>query len=213
MRRGCTGLAGRCVAQPIAASVGCSQPAPHPASCLPPPAPAGPLANNITTFTAGVAASLPVRNVAAQLQSAAAVGHSSAVATVATVSAALESTWGRDRCAAERCLSASLLCLPVVPWAVWLTRRAAVPASALGGSLPPAGPRCQPCCCPPAPAAHCRLPKECQSPTEWFIADDEQQHVRIFVIQVGGADAALVRIVAAQWWCVATQWCACMDAL
>lgn len=55
------------------------------------------LANNITPFTASVTASLPVQNVAAQLQSAAAAGHSSAVATVATVSAALESTWGRDR--------------------------------------------------------------------------------------------------------------------
>jgi hypothetical protein len=82
------------------------------------------LANNITPFTASVTASLPVQNVAAQLQSAAAAGHSSAVATVATVSAALESTWGRDR-----------------------------------------------------------LPKECQSPTEWFIADDESQHIRYFVIQ------------------------------
>lgn len=85
---------------------------------------AGPLANNITTFTASVAGSLPVRSVAAQLQSAAAVGHSSAIATVATVSAALESTWGRDR-----------------------------------------------------------LPKECQSPTEWYICDDGAGHTRYFVLQ------------------------------
>lgn len=31
----------------------------------------------------------------------------------------------------------------------------------------------------------CRLPKECQSPTEWFIADDPATHTRYFVIQVG----------------------------
>ncbi len=50
---------------------------------------AGPLANNIIAL----GTLPPVRSVAAQLQSAAAVGHSSAVATVATVTAALESTW------------------------------------------------------------------------------------------------------------------------
>ena len=37
---------------------------------------------------------------------------------------------------------------------------------------------------PAAPrAARRRLPKECQSPTEWFIADDPAQHIRYFVIQ------------------------------
>ncbi|KAL4443837.1 hypothetical protein ABPG75_011574 [Micractinium tetrahymenae] len=83
---------------------------------------AGPLANNIIAL----GTLPPVRSVAAQLQSAAAVGHSSAVATVATVTAALESTWS-------------------------------------GQSS--------------------RLPKECQSPTEWFIADDPSSHTRYFVIQ------------------------------
>jgi hypothetical protein len=82
------------------------------------------LANNINTFTASVTSALPVQSVAAQLQSAAAAGHSGAVATVATVSAALESSLGRPR-----------------------------------------------------------LPKECQSPTEWFIADDPATHTRYFVIQ------------------------------
>lgn len=86
---------------------------------------AGPLANNITTFTASITSSLPIQSVSQQLQSAAGVGHSSAIATVATVSAALESSWS------------------------------------------PKG----------------RLPKECQSPTEWFIADDTAAHTRYFVIQ------------------------------
>lgn len=91
---------------------------------------AGPLANNITAFTTSALTSAlpPVRSVAAQLQTAAAVGHSSAIATVATVMAALESTWmGR-------------------------------PDST-------------------------RLPKDCQSPTEWFIADDPASHTRYIVIQ------------------------------
>ncbi len=29
-----------------------------------------------------------------------------------------------------------------------------------------------------------RVPKECQSPTEWFVCDDEATHTRYFVIQV-----------------------------
>ena len=88
--------------------------------------PAGPLANNITAFTVSALTLPPVRSVAAQLQSAAAAGHSSALATVATVAAALEASWS-------------------------------------GQSN--------------------RLPKECQSPTEWFIADDTASHTRFFVIQ------------------------------
>ncbi|PSC69354.1 alpha beta-hydrolase isoform B [Micractinium conductrix] len=87
---------------------------------------AGPLANNITAFTVSALTLPPVRSVAAQLQSAAAAGHSSALATVATVAAALEASWS-------------------------------------GQSN--------------------RLPKECQSPTEWFIADDTASHTRFFVIQ------------------------------
>ena len=55
---------------------------------------AGPVANNITNFTA----TLPVRSVATQLQSAAVAGHSTAAATVGTLSAALEAYWsGGDR--------------------------------------------------------------------------------------------------------------------
>lgn len=51
---------------------------------------AEPLANNILS----VASSLPLSSLGSQLQGAAAAGHSTALATVATVSAALESTWG-----------------------------------------------------------------------------------------------------------------------
>jgi hypothetical protein len=67
--------------------------------------------------------------VAAQLQSAATAGHSAGIATVATVSAAIESSLGKR-------------------------------------------------------SVRARLPKECQSPTEWFIADDDKSHTRYFVLQV-----------------------------
>eukprot|EP00887_Chlorella_sp_A99_P003999 scaffold11.g3999.t1 len=50
---------------------------------------AGPVANNITSFTAA----LPVRGVASQLQSAAAAGTSTAAATMATISSTLEAAW------------------------------------------------------------------------------------------------------------------------
>ncbi|KAK9818157.1 hypothetical protein WJX72_007963 [[Myrmecia] bisecta] len=52
-----------------------------------------PLANNITSFTMAA----PVQMVTSQLQTAAAAGHSTAVATMGTVMAAVESTWGRER--------------------------------------------------------------------------------------------------------------------
>lgn len=59
---------------------------------------AAPLANNIQSFTLSVTSTLPpVRSMASQLQSAAAAGHSTAVATIAAVSAALDSAWGKDR--------------------------------------------------------------------------------------------------------------------
>ena len=188
------------------------------------------LANNITPFTASVTASLPMQNVAAQLQSAAAAGHSSAVATVATVSAALESTWGWDRCVGgswvavvalgSRCrhwsrhdwhCHTSAPCNQQqsnVPVLATLPRGSAhegaateAVAAACDAPPPPAGPR---------PAAR-RLPKECQSPTEWFIADDQAQHIRYFVIQVGCAlyigvcslDAATVLLC----WCADAPCC------
>lgn len=84
----------------------------------------GSLSNNITSFTMGMASALPMRSVAAQLQGAAAAGHSTAAATVATVSAAVQATWGGD------------------------SRR-----------------------------------KECQSPTEWFVADGNEGSTRYFVVQ------------------------------
>ena len=67
---------------------------------------AAPLANNIQSFTLRKGSELlsatstlpPVRSVAAQLQAAAAAGHSTAVATVAAVSAALDSARGQHRC-------------------------------------------------------------------------------------------------------------------
>jgi len=52
---------------------------------------ASPVANNITSFTLSVTGSIPARTVASQLQAAASVGHSTAVATVATVAAAITS--------------------------------------------------------------------------------------------------------------------------
>ena len=50
---------------------------------------ATPLANNITSFTMSFTGNTPLRSLATQLQSAAAAGQSSAVATVATVAAAI----------------------------------------------------------------------------------------------------------------------------
>ena len=159
-----------------------------------PPA-AGPFANNITTFTASVTASLPLQSVAQQLQSAAAVGHSSAIATVATVSAALESTWG-VRCAAglsgvqggsgqigdtglgmSACTAAAAALLLPQPASACLS--CVLPRAAASDAHPPLP-------APPLPA--CRRPggaraKECQSPAEWFIADDPSSHTRFFVIQ------------------------------
>lgn len=79
-----------------------------------------PLANNIQTFTR-------VNSVAASLQSAAAAGHSSALATMTAVTAAVDSTLNRDR------------------------RK--------------------------------KLPAECVSPTEWYVADDHATQTRYFVIQ------------------------------
>lgn len=54
---------------------------------------AAPLANNITAFTTTV---MPVHTVASTLQTAAAAGHSTAVATIATVTAAIDATWSRN---------------------------------------------------------------------------------------------------------------------
>ena len=160
-----------------------------PSFCPRNPRRAGPLANNITTFTAGVAASLPVRGVAAQLQSAAAVGHSSAIATVATVSAALESTWGRDRCvhapaALHQGCCRAAGCRPAPACAA---RRELHPTACSRSTRAAAHPRRCPPTPPLLPPPPRRLPKECQSPTEWFIADDPQHHTRLFVIQVGAA--------------------------
>jgi hypothetical protein len=58
---------------------------------------AAPLANNISGFTISMASSLPIKAVAQQLQNAASAGHTTAIATVATVSAAIEATWSRER--------------------------------------------------------------------------------------------------------------------
>lgn len=128
-----------------------------PSSCPRNPRRAGPLANNITTFTAGVAASLPVRGVAAQLQSAAAVGHSSAIATVATVSAALESTWGRDRCAHAPAALHQGCCRAAGrhPAPACAAHREPHSTAFPWSTLPPptrAAARPRPCCCPCHPA-------------------------------------------------------------
>lgn len=58
---------------------------------------AGPIASNISLFTSSVTSSIPVRSVAAQLQSAATAGHSTAIATVATVTAALETSFRSEK--------------------------------------------------------------------------------------------------------------------
>lgn len=54
---------------------------------------AAPLANNITTFTTTV---VPVQTVTSTLQTAAAAGQATAVATIATVTAAIDATWSRN---------------------------------------------------------------------------------------------------------------------
>jgi hypothetical protein len=76
---------------------------------------AAPIASNISAFTSSVTSSSPVQSMATQLQSAAAAGHSTAVATVATVSAALEATWSRDRGAAR---AAARECASPTEWFV-----------------------------------------------------------------------------------------------
>ncbi|KAK9906702.1 hypothetical protein WJX75_006470 [Coccomyxa subellipsoidea] len=58
---------------------------------------AGPLANNITSFTSAASSAAAVQAVTSQLQVAAAAGHSTAVATVATVTAAVQATWGSEK--------------------------------------------------------------------------------------------------------------------
>ncbi|BDA46183.1 probable phospholipase A1 PLIP3, chloroplastic [Coccomyxa sp. Obi] len=58
---------------------------------------AGPLANNITSFTSAASSAAAVQAVTSQLQVAAAAGHSTAVATIATVTAAVQATWGSDK--------------------------------------------------------------------------------------------------------------------
>jgi len=58
------------------------------------PEPLRAVAGAAAAGAAGVAGNLPLRAVAGSLQSAAAAGHSTAVATIALVTAAVQSTWG-----------------------------------------------------------------------------------------------------------------------
>ncbi|KAK9831400.1 hypothetical protein WJX81_001243 [Elliptochloris bilobata] len=58
---------------------------------------AAPLANNLSSVAAAAAGTVPMKAVTSQLQTAAAAGHSTAVATLATVTAAMQSTWDPER--------------------------------------------------------------------------------------------------------------------
>ncbi|KAK9814859.1 hypothetical protein WJX73_000354 [Symbiochloris irregularis] len=58
---------------------------------------AGPMVSNWSHLTSAAASSLPVQVMTTQLQGAAAAGHSSALASMAMVTAALESAWSKDR--------------------------------------------------------------------------------------------------------------------
>jgi hypothetical protein len=154
---------------------------------------AAPLANNISSFTLSMTASLPVRSMASQLQSAASAGHSTAVATVATVAAALESSWSRDRWAPGRghvCLlfrgargqdGKRCLC-SVLHGAVNWNRRPPNPQP------PPSPPLSSPLI--PSPPTHAltrRAPgvvdPGLDCPSAWFVADDPASHTRFIVIQ------------------------------